>query len=79
MLILFNELPRNMRKGEFENSQGILSGYIYELFKERILSINSNFRKWRKETNNENNIQINVRHLFNKLFFYSIIGQFLEI
>ena len=43
---------------------GHFSGYIYEIFKERILDINSNFRKWRKETNNEKNIQINVRNLF---------------
>ena len=60
--ILFIELPANLRKGEFENSHGLLSGNIYELFKERILAINSNFRKWRKETKNENNSKINVRH-----------------
>ncbi len=63
MKFLFIEFPSNLRKGEYENSHGLLSGYIHELFKERILDINSKFRKWRKETKNENNDQVNVRIL----------------
>lgn len=64
MRFLFIELPATLRKDEFENSHGHLSSYIYELIKERILDINSKFRKWRKESNNENNIRINVRNIF---------------
>jgi hypothetical protein len=63
MKYLFIEFPSTLRKGEYENSHGLLLGYIYELFKERILDINSNFRKWRKETKNESNGQVNVRML----------------
>ena len=61
--ILFIEFPAYLRKCEFDNSQGLLSGYLYELFKEKILHINSKFRKWRKETNNEDNAKINVSYL----------------
>ena len=64
MRSLFIECFSSLTKYEFENPHGNFSGYIYELFKERILDINSNFRKWRKETNNEKNININVRNLF---------------
>jgi hypothetical protein len=60
---LFIEFPAYLRKCEFDNSQGLLSGYLYELFKEKILHINSKFRKWRKETNNEDNAKINVSYL----------------
>ena len=63
MKFLFIEFPSNLRKGEYENSHGLLSGYIHELFKERILDINSKFRKWSKETKNESNDQVNVRIL----------------
>lgn len=54
------ELPSSYQKDEYENSHGALFNYIYDLLKERILSINSNFRKWRTETKNENNKRINV-------------------
>ena len=64
MRYLFITFPTTLTKYEFKNSHGHFSGYIYEIFKERILDINSNFRKWRKETNNEKNININVRNLF---------------
>ena len=79
MRFLFIEFPAVLRKNEYETSHGLLSGYIYEMIKERILDINSQFRKWRKESNNENNIRLNVRNsfFFLKIFFY--LGQFLEI
>ena len=64
MRFLFIEFPANLRKSEYETSHGLLSGYIYEMIKERILDINSQFRKWRKESNNENNIRLNVRNSF---------------
>jgi len=54
------ELPSSYQKDEYENSHGALFNYIYDLLKERILSINSNFRKWRTETKNEKNKRINV-------------------
>jgi len=54
------ELPSSYQKDEYENSHGALFNYIYDLLKERILSINSNFRKWRIETKNEKNKRINV-------------------
>lgn len=54
------ELPSSYQKDEYENSHGALFNYIYDLLKERILIINSNFRKWRTETNNEKNKRINV-------------------
>lgn len=54
------ELPSSYQKDEYENSHGALFNYIYDLLKERILSINSNFRKWRAETKNERNKRINV-------------------
>ena len=60
---LFIEFPDVLRKAEYEHSKGALSGYLYELLKERILDINSKFRKWRKETINENSIKINVSNL----------------
>jgi hypothetical protein len=71
MRFLFIEFPTVLRKNEYETSHGLLSGYIYEMIKERILDINSQFRKWRKESNNENNIRLNVRNsffLFNSFF-----------
>ena len=79
MRYLFITFPTTLTKDEFKSSHGLLSGYIYELFKERILNINSNFRKWRKETNNENNTQINVRNIFIIINFFYSLGQFLEI
>ena len=69
MRFLFIEFPTVLRKDEYENSHGLLSGYIYEMIKEKILDINSQFRKWRKESNNENNIRLNVRNLFFYLIF----------
>ena len=64
------ELPSSYQKDEYENSHGALFNYIYDLLKERILSINSNFRKWRAETKNERNKRINVIIcLYNILFF----------
>ena len=69
MRFLFIEFPTVLRKDEYENSHGLLSCYIYEMIKERILDINSQFRKWRKESNNENNIRLNVRNLFIYLIF----------
>jgi len=71
MRFLFIEFPAVLRKNEYETSHGLLSAYIYEMIKERILDINSQFRKWRKESNNENNIRLNVRNsffLFNSFF-----------
>lgn len=68
------ELPNSYQKDEYENSHGALFNYIYDLLKERILSINSNFRKWRAETKNERNKRINViKCLYNLLLFYRII------
>ena len=62
------ELPNSYQKDEYENSHGALFNYIYDLLKERILSINSNFRKWRAETKNERNKRINViKCLYNLL------------
>ena len=69
MRFLFIEFPAILRKNEYENSHGLLSGYIYEMIKERILDINSQFRKWRKESNNENNIRLNVRNYLFILYF----------
>ena len=68
------ELPNSYQKDEYENSHGALFNYIYDLLKERILSINSNFRKWRAESKNERNKRINViKCLYNLLLFYRII------
>ena len=57
---IFIKLPSCLRS----SSSGVLSETIYESFKNKLMFINSNFRKWREETKNENNIQINVRTLF---------------
>jgi hypothetical protein len=68
------ELPNSYQKDEYENSHGALFNYIYDLLKERILSINSNVRKWRGESKNERNKRINViKCLYNLLLFYRII------
>ena len=61
---IFIQIPSCLRS----SSSGILSETIYESYKEKIMSTNSNFRKWREETKNENNTQINVRNLF-KIFY----------
>jgi len=53
---IFIKLPSCLRS----SSSGVLSETIYESFKNKLMFINSNFRKWREETKNENNIQINV-------------------
>lgn len=57
---IFIKLPSCLRS----SSSGVLSETIYESFKNKLMFINSNFRKWREETKNENNTQINVRTLF---------------
>lgn len=59
---LFINLIGLYQKDEFENSHGVLYNYLYDIIKERIISINSTFRKWRTETKNENNAEINVSH-----------------
>lgn len=59
---LFINLIGLYQKDEFENSHGVLYNYLYDIIKERIISINSTFRKWRTETKNENNVEINVSH-----------------
>ena len=82
MRFLFIEFPAVLRKNEYETSHGLLSGYIYEMIKERILDINSQFRKWRKESNNENNIRLNVRNsffLFNSFLFRTIFGNIIYL
>ena len=56
---IFIKLPSCLRS----SSSGVLSETIYESFKNKLMFINSNFRKWREETKNENNTQINVRTL----------------
>ena len=61
---IFIQIPSCLRN----SSSGVLSETIYESYKEKIMSTNSNFRKWREETKNENNTQINVRNLF-KIFY----------
>ena len=61
---IFIKLPSCLRS----SSSGVLSETIYESFKNKLMFINSNFRKWREETKNENNTQINVRTLFIILF-----------
>ena len=71
---IFIQLPSCLRC----SSSGVLSETIYESFKGRIMVINSDFRKWREETKNENNTQINVRNIF-IIYYYILIGQFLEI
>lgn len=67
------ELPSSYQKDEYENSHGALFNYIYDLLKERILSINSNFRKWRAETKNERNKRINVNISYIIYFLCRII------
>lgn len=57
---IFIQLPSCLRS----SSSGVLSETIYESFKGRIMVINSDFRKWREETKNENNTQINVRNIY---------------
>lgn len=57
---LFIEFPPNLRNIEYNFRNAHLEGYVYELFKERILAINSNYRKWRTITNNKYNSQLNV-------------------
>ena len=64
---IFIQLPSCLRS----SSSGVLSETIYESFKGRIMVINSDFRKWREETKNENNTQINVRNIF--IILYNII------
>lgn len=67
------ELPSSYQKDEYENSHGALFNYIYDLLKERILSINSNFRKWRTETKNERNKRLNVNISYIIYFLCRII------
>ena len=67
------ELPSSYQKDEYENSHGALFNYIYDLLKERILSINSNFRKWRAETKNERNKRLNVNISYIIFFLCRII------
>ena len=67
------ELPSSYQKDEYENSHGALFNYIYDLLKERILSINSNFRKWRAETKNERNKRLNVNISYIIYFLCRII------
>ena len=55
---------------EYENSHGVLYNYLYDLFKDRIIEINYAFRKWRTETKNENNQQINVSIIINYLYIF---------
>ena len=59
---IFIDVTGVYQKDEFENSHGILFNYLYDIFKERILSINTDFRKWRNETKNDNNKEINVNY-----------------
>ena len=66
---IFIQIPSCLRS----SSSGVLSETIYESYKEKIMSTNSNFRKWREETKNENNTQINVRNLFKYFIFYRTI------
>ena len=67
------ELPNSYQKDEYENSHGALFNYIYDLLKERILIINSNFRKWRAETKNERNKRLNVNISYIIYFLCRII------
>ena len=66
---IFIQLPSCLRS----SSSGVLSETIYESFKGRIMVINSDFRKWREETKNENNTQINVINIFIILYTYRTI------
>ncbi len=72
---IFIDVAGVYQRDEFENSHGILFNYLYDIFKERIISINTNFRKWRNETNNNNNKAINVNNyfLFYLIFYYRTI------
>ena len=57
---LFIEFTPNFRNSEYNFRNAHLAGYIFELFKERILAINKNFRDWRNITNNKLNSHLNV-------------------
>ena len=67
---IFIKLAGLYQLDEYENSHGILFNYLYDLFKNRIIEINSSFRKWRAATKNDNNKQINVSN--NYLFFINL-------
>ena len=67
---IFIKLAGLYQLDEYENSHGILFNYLYDLFKDRVIEINSSFRKWRTATKNDNNKQINVNN--NYLFFINL-------
>ena len=66
MKYIFINVTGVYQRDQFENTHGVLFNYLYDIFKERIISINNAFRKWRSETKNDNNKQINVK--YNYLF-----------